>query len=89
MHRTTILLPAKLRREAENAARAQGVTLSELIRRKLAAAVASQSGRRRSTDALFRPAHLIASEGATDLSTRHDEYLYGKNAKARPAKTAR
>ncbi len=89
MHRTTILLPVKLRREAENAARSQGITLSELIRRKLAAVVTSQKGRRRAQDALFRPAHLIASEGATDLSARHDDYLYGKNAKSRPAKAAR
>lgn len=88
MHRTTILLPPALRREAENVARAQGITLSELIRRKLAAAVAARAGNRRQRDSLFRPARLIESRGAADLSARHDDYLYGTKAKARPAKTA-
>lgn len=86
MHRTTILLPARLRREAENAARAQGITLSELIRRKLAAATAARSGNRRGQDPLFRPAHLIASEGPADISVRHDDYLYGKKTKSRSGK---
>ena len=89
MHRTTILLPTKLRREAENTARAQGITLSELIRRKLTAATAASSGSRRGQDPLFHPAHLIESEGPADISLRHNDYLYGKNAKSRPAKTAR
>ncbi len=88
MHRTTILLPQTLRREAENVARAQGITLSELIRQKLASTVSSKAGNRRAQDPLFRPGHLIGKKGAADVSVRHDDYLYGQNAKRGPGKTA-
>lgn len=89
MHRTTILLPPELRREAENAARARGMTLSELIRQKLAATVAPKGGNRRQRDPLFRPGRLIETIGPTNVSARHDDYLYGKDAKPRAGKAAR
>ena len=89
MHRTTILLPVTLRREAENVARAQGITLSELIRQKLAAAVVAKTGgNRRTRDPLFRPARLIESKGPSDFSLHHDDYLYGPKSKSRPRKAA-
>ena len=87
MHRTTILLPETLRREAETAARAQGLTLSELIRRKLAGAVAARTPNRRKADPLFRP-QLMHDKGPHDISLRHDDYLYGPQAKSRSGKTA-
>ncbi len=77
MHRTTMLLPEALRQEAENVARAQGITLSELFRRKLAGAVSARRSEKRKHDPLFQPAHLMKNEGPGDVSTRHDDYLDG------------
>ncbi|CAN5489996.1 hypothetical protein BH20VER3_BH20VER3_07310 [soil metagenome] len=89
MHRTTILLPVALRREAENVARAQGMTLSELIRRRLKAVVAAKGDSRRARDPLFRPGHLVGGKGLGDVARRHDDYLYGPHPKSGSGKAAR
>lgn len=89
MHRTTILLPPALHREAEIVARQRGITLSELIRRKLTAAVGAKATSARSRDPLFRPGRLIEGKGPTDMAVAHDHYLYGEIAKPRSRKTAR
>jgi hypothetical protein len=89
MHRTTILLPETLRRDAENVARGQGITLSELIRRKLAHSVASKARTAQEQDPFFRPGRLMTRQGPSDVSAKHDHYLYGKNAKRGARKTSR
>ena len=50
MHRTTIMLPTELRRRADREAKALGISLSELIRRRLAA----DGGDENRSPALFR-----------------------------------
>ena len=87
MHRTTLLLSEELRREAQNLARRQGITLSELIRRKLATSVATKSKNALAGDPLFRPARLMISHEESDVSARHDDYIYGPPAKRRSRKT--
>ena len=76
MHRTTILLPNDLRREAETVATRRGITLSELIRRQLAAAIRTKPVAR-SEDPLFRPRRLATRKNPSDIAASHDSYLYG------------
>ena len=83
MHRTTILLPTSLRAEAESAARRRGISLSELIRRQLAATVRGGKTSGRETDPLFRPGQLMTRGGSGDVAARHDDYLYGPIGKPR------
>ena len=72
MHRTTILLPEELYRAAGREARSLGVSLGELIRRRLA----TGQGKPPQQEAFFsrRP---WSGEAPDDLSANHDRYLYG------------
>ena len=76
MHRTTILLPEKLRREATKAARQQGISLSELIRKQLSEFVGETEPSKREKDALFNPRHLMSKHAPQDLAANHDDYLH-------------
>ncbi len=74
MKRTTIMLPEDLRRRAIFRARQRGVSLGELIRDSLDAAlpnVSYDTGK----DPLFEDA-VFDGPAPRDLSTRHDKYLY-------------
>ena len=79
MHRTTILIPERLRREAEIYARRHGMTLSGLIRAKLKEAVRNQRGSRRK-DHVFFSRESWNGSGPHDVAEQHDEYLYGKHS---------
>lgn len=73
MHRTTILLPDELRRRADREAKALGISLSELIRRRLAASGdAEEPDRPR-----FFARQPWTGQGPTDSAANHDTYLYG------------
>ncbi|MFP4358632.1 MAG: hypothetical protein ACLFSZ_09395 [Puniceicoccaceae bacterium] len=71
MHRTTILIPDQLKHDAERRARREGLSLSELIRRRLAEDMDAPENR----PAFFE---RVPWDGPApeDLSSRHDEYLY-------------
>jgi hypothetical protein len=73
MHRTTILIPDDLRRRAYREAKALGISLSELIRRRLA-----PDGDADKTD---RPRFFTrqpwTGQGPSDTAANHDAYLYG------------
>ena len=84
MHRTTILLSKELRRDAETVARRRGISLSELIRRQLTAAVRGGNALKRASDPLFQPTHLMSADGPPDLAARHDDYLYGRQTAKTP-----
>ena len=74
MKRTTIMLPDALRRRAMSRARQKGVSLGELIRDSLDAALPAASydaGR----DPLFEDV-VYDGPAPADGSSRHDEYLY-------------
>jgi hypothetical protein len=83
MHRTTILLPHELRREAEIAARRSGISLSDMIRRLLTSAVRGTSSSSRKGDPLFQPRHLMRSANPSDIAAKHDDYLYGPRSRSR------
>ena len=76
MHRTTILLPEDLRREATKAARQQGISLSELIRKQLTKALGETRSFAREADVLFHPQSLLNKRAPGDLASNHDEYLH-------------
>lgn len=74
MNRTTILLPPALRAKASGVARKKGISLGELIRRCLEAAVARDRG---ADDPLFTDGAVFTGDVAADTSARHDSSLYG------------
>ena len=72
MHRTTILLPDELYKTAGKEAKSLGVSLGELIRRRLSV---------EEPVAKTRPAFFDrrpwSGESSVDLSVNHNQYLYG------------
>ena len=74
MHRTTILLPRELHRSAEIEARLSGISLSELIRRRLVPSRQQQPPR---LPAFFSRKPWVDS-GPSDMAADHDRYLYGQ-----------
>lgn len=75
MKRTTIMLPEDLHRRAISRARQRGVSLGELIRNSLDAALPGVSYDDAGKDPLFEDV-VFDGPAPTDLSTRHDKYLY-------------
>lgn len=73
MHRTTILLPDELRRRADREAKALGISLSELIRRRLAADTETVEKDRPN----FFARQPWTGLGPSDTAANHDAYLYG------------
>lgn len=73
MHRTTILLPAGLRRKADREAKALGISLSELIRRRL-----GESSEEPEPKPRFFSRPPWTGAGPSDTAANHDEYLYGR-----------
>jgi hypothetical protein len=74
MHRTSILLPLELRRRANREAKSLGISLSELIRRRLAGDDKESKSKR----PRFFARQPWTGPGPSDTSSRHDEYLYGR-----------
>ncbi len=73
MHRTTILLPPNLLKAAQKEARKNGISLGELIRRRL---VFGEEGGSVTKPAFYRREVWTGATPA-DLSEKHDEHLYG------------
>ena len=73
MSRTTILLPDGLRKQASQEARALGISLGELIRRRLKEGGKSKEPAR---PAFFERQPWMGS-GPDDTAAKHDDYLYG------------
>jgi len=73
MQRTTIMLPPDLRRKADREAKALGISLSELIRRRLAGNAESKSDER----PRFFSRKAWQGAGPSDTAGNHDQYLYG------------
>jgi hypothetical protein len=74
MHRTTILIPNELKRQAEQQARREGVSLSELIRRRLSESMDTEA----KPTAAFFSRQPWSGNAPAELSARHDDYLYGE-----------
>lgn len=74
MKRTTIMLPEALRQRALSRAKQKGVSLGELIRDSLDAALPAVDYDA-SSDPLFESV-IYDGPAPADVSTRHDAYLY-------------
>jgi len=79
MHRTTLLLPEDLHRRAAKVARQRGMTLGLLIRQCLAREIALDQ-QDLIADPFWSEPPTFRS-GRKDLSTRHDDELYGPTRK--------
>jgi hypothetical protein len=78
VHRTTIVLPLKLKQEVTARARQSGISFGEFVRRALQRAVAGNGGPRRRADPLLDDHAVYRGKVPADLSDRHDYYLYGE-----------
>jgi len=76
MQRITLLLPPDLKAQAQRQARAQGVSLGELIREILATALKMEPNGQRAVDPLFADDAIFPDDTPSDLSLHHDRYLY-------------
>ena len=74
MKRTTIMLPGELRRRALLRARQKGISLGELIRHSLDAALPGVTYETRS-DPLFEDV-VFDGPAPADTSANHDKYVY-------------
>ena len=79
MKRTTIMLPARLKAQAERRARTQGVSLSALIRESLARSLA-RSAHQSAAEDPFLNDNVTFEGGPRDLARNHDRYLYGADS---------
>jgi len=73
MHRTTILIPEDLKRSAERQALKEGLSFSALIRRRLSIDLDLKAER-----SSFFSRRPWTGSAPRDLSSQHDEYLYGE-----------
>ncbi len=80
MYRTSILLPARLKRVAARRARSLGLSFGEFVRRAIEKAVRETASRRDDRDPLWRDRAVFRGPVPADLSTRHDYYLYGEES---------
>ena len=76
MQRITLLLPPDLKAQAQRQARAQGVSLGELIREILATTLKTEPNGQRAADPLFADDAVFLGDTPSDLSLHHDCYLY-------------
>lgn len=79
MHRTTIMLPENLKAAAEHKAHRMGRSLGQLIREALEREL-RPSKSHRAEDVLLADSRIFRGDAPTDLSTHHDDYLYGDKA---------
>jgi hypothetical protein len=87
--RTTIVLPPELKRRAVSRARHQGISFGEFVRRAVerqltrpadkVIKVPWKRGSRKTGDPFWDNLVTYHDDGPTDLSVRHDDYLYGEN----------
>ncbi len=73
MKRTTIMLPRKLKAQADHLAKSQGISLGELIRDALSRSLDTR--KRRERDPLFADTAAVADDWPADVAANHDKYL--------------
>lgn len=75
MHRTTVMLPASLKSRARVFASKKGISVGELIRESLEETL-HQAKILKKSDSFFEDKNFFNGDVPTDLSAKHDEYLY-------------
>ena len=79
MFRTTIMLPEDLRAKAYRQARRMGVSLGKLIRLSIEQML-KQAPPPSAGDTLYEDQAVYGGACPRDLSSNHDEHLYGEEA---------
>jgi len=75
MFRTTVMLPSSLKNRAQSFASKRGMSVGELIRESLEQTL-QQAKDKVCTDPFFSDTHFFTGDIPSDLSAKHDEYLY-------------
>ncbi len=78
MERTTIMLPHDLKLQVAQHARRKGISMGELIRDAITAALSQAGDNGKSDDPLFSDNEVFQGPAPADIAANHDEYLYGK-----------
>jgi len=76
MQRMTILLPSKLKAQAQRRAKERKVSVSDVVRESLEATLESAETGRRVADPLFTDEAVFSGEAPSNLARNHDRYLY-------------
>lgn len=79
MKRTTIMLPPRLKAQAEREASKAGVSLGAFVRQSLASALERRDGGS-AGDPLLSDHLVFDDAGPADVAENHDDYLYGDKA---------
>src|SRR5258708_37274467 len=75
MMRTTLMLPEKLKSQAQQEARRQGVSLGQFIRKAVEANLTRSNGKDDAPHPFFDDDFVIADDGPADVAENHDQYL--------------
>lgn len=76
MHRTTVLLPEKLKTKANVKANTLGISLGEFIRLSIESSLKSQFSEKKN-DPFIQDTNIFTKCSSTDCSINHDDYIYG------------
>ena len=76
MHRTTILLPERLKAKANVKANTLGISLGEFIRLSIERNLKAQF-REIKNDPFIQDNYVFTECNTTDCSVNHDDYIYG------------
>lgn len=68
------MLPAELKARALRRAKDKGVSFGSIVRESLELALKDDKG---AADCFFSDSAVYKGKAPNDLSTRHDDYLYG------------
>ena len=77
MHRTTILLPEKLKRSVNKKAHALGLSLGEFVRKSLELSLKNDLSDSKN-DPFVKDKNFYSKKIKHDVSLKHDDYIYGK-----------
>jgi len=79
MERTTIMLPRDLKLRVAQYAKKEGISMGELIRNVMDAALNHPPQNNFNDDPLFSDNVFFTGDAPNDISKNHDKYLYSKN----------
>lgn len=78
MYRTTVLLPEELKKKVEYRARLSDVSLGEFVRKSLEQALSNKGLNSLRNDPFIMDKNIYSKDIGSDVSKRHDDYIYGK-----------
>jgi hypothetical protein len=77
LRRTTIVLPQALKEIAQDRARSRGISFGEFVRRAVEEATCKTPRGKSAADPFLSDRAVFRGGAPSDLSERHDFYLYG------------